>query len=191
VFETVTSWDGCFVVNVATNTLYEAENPLVPYLVMSDEEMKIASRITIDDEPDVNSVLVLSFRVPQFLYGVHENPGRVLVISNADDGCGGMGMGGMVTTRDAWATTFWYDKDIYNQKVQDAQALLHSMFDYPSLFMKAQVSKALVSMIALGKYHTMSFPLDMYPDNDCILLVLSTKFPMTHMGQILHDMGFV
>ena len=195
-FETVTFWNQRFVVNVATNTLYDnaAPNPLVPYLAMSDEEMKLASRIIHTDLEDGNGALVASFHVPQFLYEVNADPSRVIAINDADDG-----NGEMVTTRTTWATTFWYDKDVYSQKLHDGEALLKSMMvspQYPLFFMQAQVSKALVFMIALGKYHTGSYPTILYPEhiyahNQHKHLVLATKYPADHISQILFNMGYM
>ena len=196
VFETVTFFNGRFRVNVATNTFYDnsAPNPLVPYLVMSDEEMKLAGRITFETRPDENGVLIASFYVPQCLYDFRENT-ALIFISDADDGWGD----GMVMTRAATragrAATFWYDKDVYSQKVQDGEALLHSMMKcpYPLMFMLAQVSKVLMSMITLGKYHLSHPPSEeaqnMHVYEDTYLLVLSTKYPPAHMGQIYFELG--
>ena len=65
---------------------------------------------------------------------------------------------------------------------------------YPLMFMLAQVSKVLVSMITLGKYHLSHPPSEeaqnMHMHEDTYLLVLSTKYPSAHMGQIHFNLGF-
>jgi len=53
------------------------------------------------------------------------------------------------------------------------------------MFMKAQVSKAFVSMIILGKYHAGSYPQHIDDDPNGGLLVLSTEFPAGHVAHYL------
>ena len=183
VFETVTWCDERYAVNVATNTMYHyraGNNQLVPYLVMSEVEMKVASRIFANNHPGENGILAMHFYVPQFLYDIHPNPTWVIILSDADEG-----PIGRVTTRRDSAITYWYDRDVYRQQVQDGQVVLHSMFDFPLMFMKAQVSKAFMSMLEIGKFHSQRFPQQIDDDPLGGLLVLSTEFPAGHVGHEL------
>ena len=147
---------------------------------MSAVEMKIASRIFPPESAGQTGTMATNFHVPQFVYDIHAHPTWVIVGSDADEG-----RIGRMTTRRYSAITYWYHEDLYRQKVQDGQAVLHSMFDFPLMFVQAQISKAFVSMVGLARYHTLPYPQQSDDGPLGGLLVLSTEFPAGHVG---HDL---
>jgi len=176
-FETVTHVDGGRVLNVATHTLYDraANNTLVPYLQMSAQEMKIASRIVVDEAPGEGGRLGLDFYVPQFVYEL-ETPGWVMLVSDADDGP----VERMMTRRD-WDITYCYDRNMYRQQVQDVEADVHSLFgpyDFQLFYMKAQVGKALMEMVHIGKYRLDPYPQHLEDAPNGAYRILRTEFPV-------------
>ena len=180
-FDTVTHLDGGRVLNVATHTLYDraANNTLVPYLQMSTQEMKIASRIVVDEVPVGEGGLRLDFYVPQFVYEL-ETPGWVMLVSDADEGP----VERMMTRRD-WVITYWYDRDMYIQQVQDGGADVHSLFgpyDVEPFYMKAQVSKALMRMVHIGKYRLDPYLQHPEDEPNGAFRILSTEFPFHLLG---------
>ena len=113
-FDTITQYDGGFVVKLTSNTLYlmSANGTLMPFLNLSDLEMHIASRIRPSKESDENGSKRIHFYLPMVLRDALGAIGRTLVVTSADDG-----PGRAITRSDA--DRFWYDQDEYIDELQN------------------------------------------------------------------------
>jgi len=190
-FNIITPYDGRCCVDIERRTLYYREgnsDALVAHIVMSDMQMKIASRIKVCEGPDENGDLSLQFCVPELLHDMTLFSGWIIVVSNADNG-----PPGMVMTR-SLAKTYWYDKDKCRQEIEDAEKQLLDMFntrDVPIFFMKAVASKAFTQMIIHGKYSMQMYP--PHPENntgDGGEHILSMVYPsvfIAHMAQLINS----
>ena len=184
VFATITHYDGNYVMDLTTNTLScrGEDNTMVPYLVLSDTEMTLASRIMVGEDPDENGNMSAKFYMPQFIEGVFDISGRVLVTHNADDG-----LLGRVMTRTDYAR-FWYDKDRYKQLVVDTVGKLQNVFGarvFPLFFLKALVVKAFMEMVDLGKLQLLQ--VESYPEDptDLVHLIITMPYPAAFMANVV------
>jgi hypothetical protein len=178
-------------VDIQKRTLYHREgigDPLVAHLVMSDTQMKIASRIKTRECPNENGDLSLQFYVPELLNDMTLVSGWRIIVSNADDG-----PPGMVMTR-SLAKTYWYDKNKCRRVIEDAEKELLDMFntrDVPIFFMKAIVSKAFTQLIVHGKYSMKMYP--PHPENNTggggehILRMVYPSAFIAHMAQLINS----
>jgi hypothetical protein len=156
VFETVTHQDGRFVVDVEKRTLYHcgskntgSNNTLIPYIVMSDTEIKIASRMLVREGRDESGQMGMHFYVPQFLQDMTTLVGWNLVVTNVDD----VRMERVMTRSDS--RLYSYDQDKCRQVLAYADIALKKLLtnhQIPLFFMKAVVSKAFMRMITHRKY---------------------------------------
>ena len=187
-FKTVTPYDGRCSVDIQERTLYRRvgnSDALVAYLVMSDTQMKIASRIKFGAGPDGNGGTSLQFYVPQILREMTSLNGWSMVVSNADDG-----PLGMVMTR-SLARAYWYDKDKCRQEIEDAEKELLNMFstrDVPNFFLKAVVSKAFTQMVIHGKYSMKMYPphLENMIDGGEHILSIHYSDYIAHVDQLIN-----
>ena len=108
-FETITDYGVNNTMDLKTNTLFRRgeDKTMVSYVVLTEMEMRLASRIVMVEELDENEKMSANFYMPQFIDGLLESRETVLLTNDADDG-----YFDRVMTRSDYAN-FWYDKDIY------------------------------------------------------------------------------
>jgi len=175
-FHTITQKGGRYEVNLTSNILYRFGEP---YLHMSAQQIKIASRIFVGEQPDESGTMSMQFYVPQFLQEVHEFAEWSLVVTDADDGPIGRVM------RRSDTTAFSYDQARYRNEVQNTVGKLHELMgthDPPLFFMKAQVSKAFMEMVEIGKFHMKSYPSHPLDNTDGGEKILSMVFPASYLA---------
>ena len=182
VFETITQYDGNYSMDLQTNTLScrGEDNTMMPFLVLSDIEMTLASRIEVGEDLDENGILSAKFYMPQFIEGVLDLPGKVLVTHDADDG-----LLGRVMTRSDYAR-FLYDKDTYKRIVVDTVDKLQNVFGarvFPLFFLKALVIKFYMELVDLGKLQLVQ--VQSYPGDptDWAHLIISMQYPPAFMAR--------
>ena len=162
VFETITHLGGGFVVNVVTRTLYLCESKkrganttLVPYIIMSDTEIKIASRMLVYEGKDESGRMAMHFYVPQFLQDMITLVGWNAVLTKTGD----VHMERVMTRSDTRLHS--YDQDRCRRVLTCADSSLKELLGnhhVPLFFMKAVVSKALMQMIIHHKYDISMHP---------------------------------
>ena len=174
-FDTITQKGGRYEVNLTSNILYRFGEP---YLHLSALQLKIASRIFVGEQPDDSGTMRMHFYVPQFLQEVHDFTDWNIVVTMADDGP----VGRMMRRSDINA--FSYDQDMYINEVQNTVGILHELMahDPPLFFMKAQVSKAFMQMVDIGKFHMNSYPSHPLDDLGGGEEILSMIFPDFYMN---------
>lgn len=182
-FDTITQTDGRYSVNLQTNTLYRMG---VPYLVMSAQEMKIASVIVVGED-DESGTMSLNLYMPKFLKDVTEATGWNLVVTNADDMPIERAVTRSITSVDS------YVKDKYRDEVQIAVAKLLDLMethDVPLFFFKAVTSSFFTKMVTIGKYETQ--PQRSHPEDDTeeVEHILCMPFPPAFLA-ILDTMGIM
>ena len=183
-FDTITDYSGNFTMDLKTNTLFRRgeDKTMVPYIVLNEMEVSLASRIRMIEELNENEEICANFYMPQFIDGILQNREAVLATNDADDG-----YFERVMTRSDYAQ-FWYDKDIYKKLVVDTVAKLQNVFGkgitFPLFVLKALVSKAFMEMVDMGKLvlrEVKWFPGD---PTDWYHLIITMPYPASEMTRI-------